>query len=765
MKTLLASVVAGLSVLFAFLPASAQETRITQTLNVDDYDRLKALNTERVRDDSVALVTDEIRGGTFHWRDADRSAELVFATVAVTSVDASTDQLTATSHGLRSGEGVLATGGDGLTANTTVYYVSVVDENTVRLYSTYANARANGASGLVDLTGPGTFSLKGLVDPLQGVFVIADGDNLDGSSGVWERRDTAALGYVTPEMFGCIPDGVYNCSHAFQAAMTFQYRHDFQGPRAGGVVRVNDVIISASGMVFEDNVSVIGQSTEASYIRKPTPDNSDMFHIPRRAGIVSIRNLTLDGNRDVNTAGNGISFEGTLGSGGNSNQPFLDKVGDEDDAYKHTILANLEIGNFDEAGISKAIGGGFKVIARNIASAHNGGHCIDWAGTDDNLYDIWAEKCGLSGLVLRQGAFRLIGGKIIWNNRLGGSWAGLHLPAPSSGQMQNFSIIGVETQDNYGDGFVAENIADCEISVLSNQNGYSAVGAETVSSRSHANFRFGNVNRCTIEGASFTYKDAVGTDGLWTTETPYEISGSFNPSKFSISSDGLTNDEVDGSFSQRASYFNGEVIAQQTGATDKAYRFFRSTPVGELRNIDIHESGTANIQHRLSDNSHTTLNAVGGDIIFGDTTNGGLYNDSKLRFGPLFVYRQTDGRLYVSASDPSSTDGLGSWIGDPGFLAETGTSFTPSLTTPRLLQMGNAAANTFTVPPDSTTNFPDGTTFRVCQGGAGTTTVEAASGVFLNNVDGGSLAVSARFSCITLYKRASSGEGYWSAYE
>jgi hypothetical protein len=64
----------------------------------------------------------------------------------------------------------------------------------------------------------------------------------------------------------------------------------------------------------------------------------------------------------------------------------------------------------------------------------------------------------------------------------------------------------------------------------------------------------------------------------------------------------------------------------------------------------------------------------------------------------------------------------------PSINAQTGTTYTAVLTD-RVVTMTNAAANTFTVPPNSSVAFPIGSVLEVWQGGAGQTTIAAGSGV------------------------------------
>ena len=69
-----------------------------------------------------------------------------------------------------------------------------------------------------------------------------------------------------------------------------------------------------------------------------------------------------------------------------------------------------------------------------------------------------------------------------------------------------------------------------------------------------------------------------------------------------------------------------------------------------------------------------------------------------------------------------------------------------------IIEMNNVAANTLTVPLDSVTNFPVGTTMDIIQANSGQTTVVASSGVTINSTPG--LKLRQKWSVATLLKRA-----------
>lgn len=85
---------------------------------------------------------------------------------------------------------------------------------------------------------------------------------------------------------------------------------------------------------------------------------------------------------------------------------------------------------------------------------------------------------------------------------------------------------------------------------------------------------------------------------------------------------------------------------------------------------------------------------------------------------------------------------------------QTGTSYTAVIGDDgKVVEMNNASANTFTVPPNADVAFEVGATLAVVQTGAGQTTIAAGSGVTLRSV-GSLLDISNRYAAVTLYQTA-----------
>tara|TARA_S200002703_G_scaffold6312_1_gene6988 strand:- start:982 stop:2232 length:1251 start_codon:yes stop_codon:yes gene_type:complete len=128
----------------------------------------------------------------------------------------------------------------------------------------------------------------------------------------------------------------------------------------------------------------------------------------------------------------------------------------------------------------------------------------------------------------------------------------------------------------------------------------------------------------------------------------------------------------------------------------------------------------------------------------------------------------SDGSGKVAVSDVTSTelgylDGVTSAVQTqvdaktPKLISlntQTGTTYTLVLgDADKLVEMNNAAANTLTVPPNSSVAFSTGTQIIVVQKGAGTTTIAAGSGVTLLSKDS-ALGIGGQYGAATCIKIA-----------
>jgi hypothetical protein len=117
----------------------------------------------------------------------------------------------------------------------------------------------------------------------------------------------------------------------------------------------------------------------------------------------------------------------------------------------------------------------------------------------------------------------------------------------------------------------------------------------------------------------------------------------------------------------------------------------------------------------------------------------------------LSIGAVSDGQTLVR----SGTSVVGS---DPAVIstnAQTGTSYTLALSDlGKVVEMSNAAANTVTVPPNSTAAFAAGSTIYVLQAGAGETSIAAGAGVTIRYSVTKGLKISEQWETVMLVKRA-----------
>lgn len=86
---------------------------------------------------------------------------------------------------------------------------------------------------------------------------------------------------------------------------------------------------------------------------------------------------------------------------------------------------------------------------------------------------------------------------------------------------------------------------------------------------------------------------------------------------------------------------------------------------------------------------------------------------------------------------------------------QTGTAYTLVLTDQsKTVWMNNAAANILTIPTNASIAFLVNTTIMIMMEGAGFTTLTADTGVTLNGISAGSGTIGARYSGVTIVKRA-----------
>lgn len=197
-------------------PKVADALALERIRRVTSTAALAATDTARYLSAKLSHAT---RVGDFEWSAANLSSILLGSNITSTVVNSTTETITATAHGLSTGNAVISTTAVNGLSTQTLYYVNRVDANNFRLATTFANAVAG---TVVNLTGTTNFTVRQHYDPIQGIYVTPAAD-ITGASGAWVRTIT---GPVTPRMFGGVADATNvgvgtDATEAIEACVTF----------------------------------------------------------------------------------------------------------------------------------------------------------------------------------------------------------------------------------------------------------------------------------------------------------------------------------------------------------------------------------------------------------------------------------------------------------------------------------------------------------------------------------------------------------------
>lgn len=438
----------------------------------------------------------------------------------------------------------------------------------------------------------------------------------------------------------------------------------------GGEVVLPAGVFVTGPLVLKNRVVLRGAGRGATVLKLADGSNADLLTISADAALIGWRGITFDGNAAGNASGRCIVAEATGASDGSSFAPYSAGADSPPESYKHLIAYDFVAGN--AAGDGVVIGpSNFQVFFDNFAVSHCGGDGLAISSSDGIYSNFYAEKNGRCGLYASGSNNKFSNGKVIWNGRVDNTFGGLR----EQGSANQF--IGVEAQDNYCDGLVILGNGPVFHACTANTNGYLSVGNEDKSSGIHADIRVGaSANGIVFNGRAYTYKTAVGTDALWTTQWPYYFNAfsagqitqwqvEFDQAKYNaapnVAAQYLTRNKLGeiGMFStDGVNTFLDFSPKSLTGAGNKTVRVWRGSEASGTCQWSWYSPGTAIEQHRFTGTGDTLLNQVGGNVTIGNAVTGGAWNTGHARLGPYRLWVDAAGRLRIKNGAPASdTDG------------------------------------------------------------------------------------------------------------
>ncbi|MCK2149542.1 hypothetical protein MYE70_10735 [Marinobacter alexandrii] len=189
------------------------------------------------------------RSGDFVVRDSAGAGFLIIKSVTSSSVDATSDTITATAHGLVNGDGVKPTTSvNGLTDGQ-LYWVVGATANTFQLSLTYGGAA-------VDLTGATNLTVDHLLDPMEGVFVLLDNGNYAERTGMANPRESAR-----GEWFAAAPDLTLDSSPSIISALALADRVAIGG---GGYRCDNMIEIAANKALILESGTTLKRTADTA---------------------------------------------------------------------------------------------------------------------------------------------------------------------------------------------------------------------------------------------------------------------------------------------------------------------------------------------------------------------------------------------------------------------------------------------------------------------------------------------------------------------
>lgn len=443
------------------------------------------------------------------------------------------------------------------------------------------------------------------------------------------------------------------------------------GTKRGGVVHLSSRIYNVGNLQWRSRVNLRGQGRGVSILRALAGTSGIWINIGANVDLFGWSGVAFDGNGTSATLTSAIEFATQTGSTGGAYQPWVADKADNtagQTKYKHCIAYDFVVGNSAGDGV-KINTPSYQVFFDDFAISYCIGHGLNTFGSDSIFSNFYLEQNFKAGLYASGSNNKYANGKSIWSGRGDNTFGNIYVDGDSH------MFANVEAQDGFTHGWNIGGSYHRLINVSGNADGKKSFTLQNESTRIHSEFYFRST--CVgiyIDGRAYTYKTAVGDDGFWLAEYPYQFEAfaasqffhfdiaysvtTFNsPPSYLINGD-RRKDGIDWTQAGGGSLFR-DISPASLGSTDAlTLRFFRtSSATASDAKVDIMQPGTANVQHSFSQ-SAASVCQQNGNFLIGQSASGGGWNTGHLRLGPYRLWVDSTGDLRIKNGAPTSdTDG------------------------------------------------------------------------------------------------------------
>jgi hypothetical protein len=310
--------------------------------------------------------------------------------------------------------------------------------------------------------------------------------------------------------YGAKGDGITNDTDAIDSAMSACSTGTI--PNNGWILYFPAGVYVTTGLTLRSYMNLKGDGWGTSVIRLKSQTAADVLTVPIDAFNFSIQGLTLDGNS---------------GRGGTGNCLFVAPTdtgpAEWNTANKRTAPVNAQKwGHVEEAMFSHCSADGihidkfnYMLFFDNFYAFDNGVYGLYTQGTNSGFSNFQIERNGTAGIHVDGANDRFTSGEVIWNGSKVNSEAGVYVSGARN------IVIGVETEDNYTNGFFDTGVDNEFIGCVSDSNGY-VQNNTSASSRAASGFVIDGMGGVYVGDKVTSYRDRL-PDGNFTTEWPYTV--------------------------------------------------------------------------------------------------------------------------------------------------------------------------------------------------------------------------------------------------